>query len=68
MTTNLELKKEVQNLQDSVKRLQASNNRLRDDVEQLKNNHGRLVEGVNKNIEHLVTRFQNDRPLVPPVP
>ena len=58
MTTNIELTQQVKKLQETVTRLQASNNRMRDDIEQLKNNHGRLVEGVNRNIENLVSRFQ----------
>lgn len=58
MTTNIELTQQVKKLQETVTRLQASNNRMRDDIEQLKNNHGRLIEGVNKNIESLVSRFQ----------
>jgi DNA-binding protein H-NS len=58
MTTNVELTQQVKKLQETVTRLQASNNRMRDDIEQLKNNHGHLVEGVNKNIESLVSRFQ----------
>jgi cell division protein FtsB len=58
MTTNIELTQQVKQLQETVTRLQASNNRMRDDIEQLKSNHGRLVEGVNKNIESMVSRFQ----------
>ena len=58
MTTNVELAQQLKQLQETVTRLQASNNRMRDDIEQLKNNHGHLIEGVNRNIENLVSRFQ----------
>ena len=58
MTTNVELAQQLKQLQETVTRLQASNNRMRDDIEQLKSNHGHLIEGVNRNIENLVSRFQ----------
>ena len=58
MATNAELAAQVKQLQENVKSLQLSNNRLRDDVEELKNNYGKLVDGVNKNLENMVSRFQ----------
>ena len=58
MATNAELAAQVKQLQEQVAQLQAANGRSRDDIEQLKGNYGRLVDGVNKNIENLVSRFQ----------
>lgn len=58
MTTNVELAAQVKSLQEQVTQLQAANSRSRDDIEQLKGNYGRLVDGINKNIEDMVSRFQ----------
>ena len=58
MATNAELTTQVKQLKETITGLQQSNNRLRDDVEQLKENYGKLVDGVNKNLESMVSRFQ----------
>ena len=58
MATNAELTTQVKQLKETIAGLQQSNNRLRDDVEHLKENYGKLVDGVNKNLENMVSRFQ----------
>tara|TARA_R110002020_G_scaffold196853_1_gene397830 strand:- start:406 stop:591 length:186 start_codon:yes stop_codon:yes gene_type:complete len=58
MSTNAELAAQVKQLQETIQAIQASNGRLRDDVEELKTNYGQLVDGVNKNLESMVSRFQ----------
>tara|TARA_R110000824_G_C15159042_1_gene671716 strand:+ start:49 stop:234 length:186 start_codon:yes stop_codon:yes gene_type:complete len=58
MATNIELAAQVKRLEENIKSMQSSNNRLRDDVEELKANYGKLVDGVNKNLESMVSRFQ----------
>lgn len=58
MATNAELTVQVKALQEHVARLQNSNGRLRDDLEEMKSNYTNLVEGVNKNLELLTSRFQ----------
>jgi|TARA_B100001250_G_scaffold262583_1_gene226251 cell division protein FtsB len=58
MATNAELTTQVKQLKETIAGLQQSNNRLRDDVEHLKENYGKLVDGVNKNLESMVSRFQ----------
>jgi len=58
MATNAELAVQIKALQEHVARLQNSNGRLRDDLEEMKSNYTNLVEGVNKNLELLTSRFQ----------
>jgi uncharacterized protein YoxC len=57
MITNLELQKQVEELKQHVQSLQASTNRLRDDVDQIKTNQGKLVDGVRERFETLEGTF-----------
>ena len=63
MATNAELATQVAKLEAQVKSLQASNNRMRDDFEQLRGYYGKLAEGVTEQFqslrESLESRFRN---------
>jgi predicted nuclease with TOPRIM domain len=61
MPTNNELENQVQQLEERLGRVQASNSRLRDDISILKSNYDTLVEGLNARFEDIRSSFLGQR-------
>jgi predicted nuclease with TOPRIM domain len=60
MPTNKELENQIQQLEERLSRVQASNSRMRDDVSELKLHYDTLVEGLNTRFEDLRENFRNE--------